>query len=103
MKTQLQSAMTAGVFVEFHDQAGNTLGQAVFADWNGRPLPAVGDTLRCAVQSTITGRREKLAGHITSRHFELQHDGDSPCIWVRLAATVAAAARRINPVTFSDN
>ena len=33
----------AGVFVEFHDEAGNTVGQAVFADWPGRRLPAIGD------------------------------------------------------------
>ncbi|HEX4129802.1 MAG TPA: hypothetical protein VHZ24_07150 [Pirellulales bacterium] len=103
MKTQLQSSMAAGVFVEFHDDQGNTLGQAVFTDWQGRPVPAVGDTLRCEAQSTITGRREQIVGQVTSRHFELQHDEGNPCIWVRLAATVAGAQRRINAPRFSNN
>ena len=103
MMTELQVAMTAGVFVEFHDRQGNTVGQAVFAGWQGRPIPGVGDTMCCSAQSPTSGRREKLVGQVTSRHFELQHADGEPCVRVRLALTVAAAQRRTREVTFSSN
>ncbi len=94
MKTKLAEAMTAGVFVEFRDLEGNTLGQAVYADWHGRPLPGVGDMLTsdaCASQACGAGMSAatgtvKLLGRVTSRHFDLQRDADdgAPCVWVRL-------------------
>jgi hypothetical protein len=91
MKTELQESMTAGVLVEFYDPLGNTVGQAVFTGWRGRPLPAVGDTMCCTVHSTATGRREKLCGRVLSRHFELQQEEGQPCVWARLIAETRPA------------
>ncbi|MEX2120098.1 MAG: hypothetical protein WD847_10935 [Pirellulales bacterium] len=97
MDVDLQEAMAAGVFVEFCDRRGNTVGQAVFTDWRGKALPAVGDVLSCPVLSPASGRRKKMLGRVLSRHFEVQHDadGESP-VWVRLlvAALDPLAARR---------
>lgn len=85
MEGELQHAMASGVFVEFCDERGNTVGQAVYADWHGRPVPAPGDNICAAVVSPVTGRRQKLIGCVVKRHFELQHDTDgNPCVWVRL-------------------
>lgn len=87
----LRSAMASGVFVEFCDERGNTVGQAVYADWQGRPVPDVGDTVCCAVISPITGRRQKLIGCVVTRHFEVQHESDGrPCVWVRLLLQTVA-------------
>jgi hypothetical protein len=107
MTTQLRLAMTAGVFVEFHDALGHSVGQAIFTDWHARPLPAVGDLLQCSANCPATGRRRKLAGRVTSRRFEVQHEGDTPCVWVRLSLEIASAAevrraRRVN-AGFSEN
>ena len=108
MDGELRVAMTAGVFVEYHDELGNTVGQAVFTGWQGRPVPNVGDTVCCAVQLTATGRRRKLLGRVTRRHFEMQHEDDGqPCVWVRLVMEIVAppAARpRPQPrIRFSSN
>ena len=84
MKTELQESMAAGVFVEFRDPQGHTVGQAIFTPWQARPLPAVGDMLGCAAFCTATGRRRKLSGRVRTRHFELQHDDDGACVWVRM-------------------
>jgi hypothetical protein len=94
MTTQLQQAMTAGVFVEFHDAQGHCVGQAIFTDWHARPLPAVGDTMQCGVNCPATGRRRKLTGRVVSRQFEVQHADQTPCVWVRLALEVAQPANR---------
>jgi hypothetical protein len=101
-KTALAEAMTAGVFVEVLDEHGNTLGQAIYADWQQRPLPAIGDRMHCAVNCPASGRRLKLAGRVVARQFELQHDNDSPCVWVRLVveATPRRPRRRVG---FSAN
>lgn len=103
MKTELQESMTAGVFVEFQDACGNTIGQAVFTSWQGRPVPAVGDSLACAVRLIASGRSQKLAGCVVTRHFELQHDGDEPCVWARLIvqALVAKSAAAKSGVTLA--
>jgi hypothetical protein len=107
MTTELQDAMTAGVFVEFHDDLGNTVGQAVFTGWQRRPLPAVGDVVRCAVRCASTGRRRKLAGRVLARHFELQHENGEACVWVRLALKTAASSPvrqpASAPASFSAN
>jgi hypothetical protein len=94
----LRRAMASGVFVEFCDERGNTVGQAVYADWQGRPVPDIGDTVCCAVVSPITGRRQKLIGCVVSRHFEVQHESDGrPCVWVRLLLqTIAKPLPRKN-------
>jgi hypothetical protein len=84
MKTELQESMTAGVFVEFHDAQGHTVGQAVFTPWQARPLPAVGDMLSCPALCAVSGRRRKLSGRVRARHFELQQGDDGACVWVRM-------------------
>jgi hypothetical protein len=84
MDIELKESMASGVFVEFCDARGDTMGQAVFTGWQGRPVPAQGDLVCCGVVSP-TGRRQKLVGRVVSRHFELQHQHDGePCVWVRL-------------------
>lgn len=106
MTTQLQELMTAGVFVEVQDARGNTLGQAVFTGWSGRPVPGVGDTMTCAVQSPITGQTEKRRGRVCARHFDVQYEGDRPSVWVRLVIreAVAPVAKAPRPsLRFSAN
>lgn len=91
MDGDLRTAMTAGVFVEYRDELGNTVGQAVFTGWQGRPVPNIGDTVCCAVHLTATGRRRRLLGRVLERHFEMQHEDDGqPCLWVRLALEAIA-------------
>lgn len=105
----LRRAMASGVFVEFCDERGNTVGQAVYTDWHGRPVPIVGDTVCCAVVSPMTGRRQKLIGCVINRHFEMQHEADGrPCVWVRLllqtiAKPAAPKTRRQPRIRFSAN
>lgn len=106
MKTELQESMAAGVFVEFCDARGHTVGQALFTPWQARPLPAVGDLLSCSAFCSVTGRRKKLTGRIRARHFELQHGDDGACVWVRMVAEMAGTeaprqARRL--AGFSTN
>jgi hypothetical protein len=103
MTTQLQKAMTAGVFVEFHDALGHSVGQAVFTDWHGRPLPAVGDLLRCSAHCPATGRRRKLSGRVVSRQFDVQNADETPCVWVRLSLEIALTASRRVHAGFSEN
>jgi hypothetical protein len=108
MDGELRAEMTAGVFIEFQDEVGNTVGQAVFTGWQGRPVPNIGDTVCCAVQLSATGRRRKLLGRVIRRHFELQHEDDGqPCVWVRLLMeTVNLPAARPRPksrIRFSSN
>jgi hypothetical protein len=108
MTTELQESMTAGVFIEFCDAQGNTLGQTVFTGWQGRPLPAVGDLVRCAVHSSPLGRRRKLTGRVISRQFDLQHEDDQPCVWVRMVVRKldtldAPKDRRASTAGFSTN
>ena len=109
MKTQLKEAMASGVFVEFRDARGNTLGQAVYTNWRGRPVPAVGDALHCTLKATANRRHRKVSGKVVSRQFDVQHDErGEPCVWVILIAKAAAASaepgfsRRVAP-RFSDN
>lgn len=105
----LRRAMASGVFVEFCDERGDTVGQAVYTDWQGRPVPALGDTVCCAVVSPTTGRRQKLIGRVVRRHFEVQHESDGrPCVWVRLLLQTMhkPAARPTKPqprIRFSPN
>lgn len=85
MDGDLRAAMMSGVFIEFCDAHGNTVGQAVYTDWRSRPVPAAGDTVCCAVVSPITGRRRKLLGRVVHRQFEIQHEADGQTsVWVRL-------------------
>jgi len=85
MTTELQEAMTSGVYVEFRDVAGNTTGQALYTDWRGRPVPAVGDAMVCDVQAPTDSTVGKLVGCVIARQFEVQRELDgSPSVWVRL-------------------
>jgi hypothetical protein len=96
MKTKLQESMAAGVFVEFLDSQGHTVGQAIFTPWQARPLPAIGDTLSCAAFCAVTGRRRKLTGRVRTRHFELQQNDDGTCVWVRMVVetNLASSAKK---------
>lgn len=108
MEPGLKEAMTNGVFVEFCDVHGHTIGQAVYTPWQGRPVPSLGDTMCCAVVSPTTGRRGKLLGRVVRRHFELQHEANGhPCVWVRLLVEThpkpATARTARGRVPFSAN
>ncbi|MBX3413419.1 MAG: hypothetical protein KF708_12085 [Pirellulales bacterium] len=85
METHLKEAMTAGLLVEILDPTGQYIGQAVFFDYRGRPVPAVGDTMSCQIVSFVSGRREKIVGLVRTRHFDVQQQDDGqPCVWARL-------------------
>lgn len=85
MKTGLQQAMTTGVFVEFRDEFGHTLGHAVYADWNHRAVPVPGDTMVCPIRNTTTQGSRKMKGTVRSRQFDVQQDSDGETsIWVYL-------------------
>ncbi|HEY1066615.1 MAG TPA: hypothetical protein VGE52_10915, partial [Pirellulales bacterium] len=83
MKTDLQVAMNSGVFVEFRDAQGDTLGRAVYADWHDRPLPNIGDVMCCTVPCSNSLAPRKLTGAVQTRQFDVQTDLDGDtCIWV---------------------
>ena len=85
METHLKEAMTAGLLVEVYNAAGEYIGQAVFFDYRGRPVPAVGDTMSCHIDSFVSGRREKVIGLVRTRHFDVQQQDDGqPSVWARL-------------------
>lgn len=109
MTTELREAMTSGVLVEFHDTRGKLLGQVVYTDWRGRPVPALGDTLASPASATAHADSVPMRGRVVARHFQLQAEEDgTPCVWVRLVVAVpsksasrAEGARR--GVCFSQN
>lgn len=95
METHLKEAMTAGLLVEVHNPAGEYIGQAVFFDYRGRPVPAVGDTMSCQIVSFISGRREKVVGLVRSRHFDVQQQDDGqPSVWARLEVEQTEVAKK---------
>ena len=94
MTTQLQQAMTAGVFVEFHNAQGHSVGQAIFTDWHAPALAGPWQHC-CRNAAPIARSRAAAAAHGTSfRQFEVQHEGGTPCVWVRLSLEVAQAVHR---------
>lgn len=105
MTTSLKEAMASGVFVEFFDEAGNTVGQAVLTDWN-QPLPRVGDAFCCRASVARLGVR-KLMGRVRARQFDIQLDEQGrTCVWVRLeidAVRSASAATPQRAARFSAN
>jgi hypothetical protein len=110
MKTELHEAMAAGVFVEVRDAADNTLARAVYVDWRGRPVPAVGDQMICDAVSVATGRRERHCGRVRARRFDVQTEANGgAAVWVhvvldREAAPVKAApSQRRCRIPFSAN
>jgi hypothetical protein len=104
----LREAMTQGVFVEFRDPLGNSAGTAVYFDWNGRPVPRVGDQLSCRLGHGRAVGPCSLRGRVKSRRFDVQTcDDGRPCVWVHLVVELATTRRkqsRQSPrVCFSDN
>ncbi len=100
--SSLPVSMTAGVFVECLDASGLIVGQAVFTDWHGRPVPGVGDTISVVVTSPVSGESQKQRGLVQARHFEVQHDAHGqPSVWVRVEVLVGARAvkRRAFPAS----
>lgn len=101
MTTQLKEAMTSGVLIEFRNAAGDTVGQAIFTDWRGRPLPALGD--RLSVNAFVSASQQRrLAGQVVSRRFEIQQGDDGPCVWVRIVVE-RSLPRRATGTAFSRN
>ncbi|MBX7071922.1 MAG: hypothetical protein K1X71_02135 [Pirellulales bacterium] len=86
---ELRKATAAGLFVEFRDSLGNSAGSAVYFDWQGRALPAVGDQFACSVHSPRARTPRRMAGRVTHRAFDVQtDDAGKPCVWVRLVVDV---------------
>lgn len=112
METDFREAIVSGVFVEFCDECGNCVAQSVYLDWNGQPVPAVGDALTCGVTQAATGRLTSFSGKVRSRHFDIQRDAaGAVTVWVRLVVDLAPrslagrkpAGPRYRPIIFSDN
>lgn len=92
MAADLREATAAGVWMDFRDAAGHSLGQAVFADWRGKPLPAVGDTVVHGPPERPG--REPLRGRVVSRSFDVQRspEGHSE-VWAYLVIQQGAPSR----------
>ena len=89
MDGDLQAATAAGLFVEYRDEHGNSVGQAIFAGWQGRPVPNIGELVCCTVQLMASRRRRKLLGRVAQRHFEVQRQQNGrQCVWARLTVDV---------------
>ena len=88
--------MTSGVYVEFRDASGNTVGQALYTDWRGQPVPSVGDMIasdvqafgKCRVEQKMLVRPRDLAAIRAERAC----DG-TPCVWVQLIVAANYPAR----------
>lgn len=90
MERDQATATTAGVFVECVDAHGFLLGQAVYFDWCGQPVPAVGDTLQCTLRAP-SGAEQTVVGRVRARHFDVQRaDDGTPAVWVRVVLTPAS-------------
>ncbi len=84
--TSSRTLSACGVFVEYIDTAGHTLGHAVFPEWYGRCVPGAGDVMVCRVTNTFQPGSRKLSGTVTSCQFDMQHDENGhPTVWVYLA------------------
>jgi hypothetical protein len=93
METRRQEAFASSVFVEFFDVLGNSLAQAAFLQWRGKPVPEVGDSVCCAVAHSVNGRAAKMTGRVRCRHFEVQTSASgTPNVLVRLTVDVTNAA-----------
>jgi hypothetical protein len=102
-----QATMASGVFVEFIGAAGQTLGQALFDEWSGRPLPNVGDLLTCPAARVGGLSREPISGYVLRRRFDVQTDeSGEPAVWVYLLVQAEGTApQRFAPsrIGFSEN
>ncbi len=103
----LKESMTSGMFVEFRDSDGHTIATEAFFDWNGSPVPAVGEVMCCVVFSRQTGGKEKLYGRVRQRQFDLQRDElGASCVWLYLVLEICDREdpRPVRgPVQFSNN
>lgn len=92
----LPSLTVDGLLIDVQDALGNSVGQAVYWEWNSQhPLPGVGDqmTVRATPlgtqSATATQRQtpaaEAMTGRVLSRHFDIQRDAQgNTSVWVRL-------------------
>jgi hypothetical protein len=111
METRRKEAFASSVFVEFFDVLGNSLAQAAFLQWRGKPLPDVGDSVCCAVAHSPQGQAAKMTGRVRCRHFEVQTSANGAAnVLVRLTVDVASAggkparhAAPASPLFFSQN
>lgn len=107
MKTDLQACMASGVFVEFRDSAGNTVGRAVFAGWADRPLPGVGERFAAPARDHLSAAPRKRSGVVQSRQFDVQTDLEGEAsVWVHLVVEVRSAKKKKAAAPrfdFSDN
>ena len=95
METRRDEALASSVFVEFFDVLGNSLAQAAFLQWRGKPVPAVGDSVCCAVAQSEKGRAAKMTGRVLCRHFEVQTSASgAPSVLVRLTVDVSDPATK---------
>lgn len=91
----LAETLASGVLVEFLDQHGHLVGQAMYPQWNGQALPAVGDVVSGLAQCPADGRARKLVGRVEHRHFDLQRSAqDETCVWVRLSVRLTSGPAR---------
>lgn len=107
MDTSNTDVQVSGMMIEFCDGLGNTVGTAVY-EWNGKPVPAVGDSIGCFLPQPNHDGRRQLRGTVRARQFDVQHDdaGDA-CVWVRLVVRVSSRGGRRRSTrssrTFSRN
>ncbi len=85
MATDLREAMTSGVMVDVQDALGNSLAQAVYVDWRGRPVPGIGDTMCCDAVCLTTSSRSRVRGVVRARYFDVQTESNgATAVWVRI-------------------
>lgn len=84
----------AGVFVEFANESGHTVGRTLITPWSGQIVPAPGKLVACWATCNVTQRRRKLTGRVVERTFEVQHDEEgTPCVLARLTIQTARQER----------
>ncbi|MGE0608559.1 MAG: hypothetical protein AB7O62_15795 [Pirellulales bacterium] len=77
--------MTSGVMVDVQDTLGNSIAQAVYVDWRGRPVPGIGDTMCCDAVCLTTNRGSRVRGVVRARFFDVQTEASgAAAIWVRI-------------------
>lgn len=95
MDLELREAQAEGVVVEVRDALGHSRGQAVYFNWQGRPLPDAGDAMSSEIVSFNSGQLERVTGIVRSRHFDVQRDADGEvCVWVRIVLEIPAPGAR---------
>ena len=110
MATSLKEALTSGVLVDVQDAQGNSVAQAVYFDWRGRPVPGIGDTMCCDAVSPSGSGGGKMRGVVRTRNFDVQTEaGGGIAVWVRIelelldTQPVAASSKTPYRARFSAN